>query len=129
MDAPQQTCILVAEADVLVRNLIGVILQKQGHQVLAAATKEEALALSRGFPRIDLVLSSLGIEYPVEIGKERPEMRIIRLSAATCFALREFVAGVGPRGFGRQECLPRNLAEKIQQALTDSDFPRDPVEV
>jgi CheY-like chemotaxis protein len=57
---PSQTVILIAEDDVIIRNFVRVVLEKQGYFVLTACDGEEALALSRQYPgNIDALLSDV----------------------------------------------------------------------
>ena len=52
--------VLVAEDDVLVRNLINVVLSRAGYAVLLAADGEEALQISRHYAgEINLLLSDV----------------------------------------------------------------------
>ena len=76
--------ILVAEDDVIVRNTVRVLLQKEGHDVLVAADGYEALELSRDYTgSIDLLLTDMrmprmgGAALVEQIRKERPEIRIL----------------------------------------------------
>jgi two-component system cell cycle sensor histidine kinase/response regulator CckA len=76
--------ILVAEDDVIVRNTVRVLLQKDGHDVLVAADGYEALELSRDYQgSIDLLLTDMrmprmgGAALIEQIRKERPGIRIL----------------------------------------------------
>lgn len=129
-------CILVAENDVLVRNLISSILNHQGHNVLAAANGDEALELCRTFAgRILLFISSNGRPQSLNgtvlsqcIIAQRPDTRSIVISAATSADLK-IIANEVPAGSLGQRLLPARLQELIGQAISGSDFPNNPVKV
>jgi len=53
-----QSVILVADDEALVRNLVTLLLQQDGHLVLSAANGHEGLELSRRYPgSIELVIT------------------------------------------------------------------------
>ena len=47
---PNQSVILLAEDEPVVRNVVRIVLQKEGYFVLAAHDGDEALKISRTFP-------------------------------------------------------------------------------
>lgn len=58
-----QSVILVADDEALIRNLVTLLLQQNGHLVLSAANGHEGLELSRRYPgTIDLVITD--VEMP-----------------------------------------------------------------
>jgi len=124
-----RTCILVAESDVLIRNLISTILSNEGHLVLAAANNAEALELSRTFAGEIRLLIAKSRDLAGTIGEERPAIRVILLLPATSAELKEVVRKVDPGAFPQQVALPRELREFIQRALTDTNFGSAFVEV
>ena len=103
--------ILVAEDEVMVRNLARHILEAEGHEVLAAADGAEALALSRGYTgAIDLLITDVmmprldGFGLIRQILQERPNLRILvmsgtpgdmpRLPVSIPFLIKPFLSGV-----------------------------------
>ncbi len=90
--APQQqqgqSVILVAEDEVLVRNLIATLLHRDGHFVLAAAHGVEALELSRSYQHpINLLITDIqmprmnGLDLTHYIMRERPGIKVLLISA------------------------------------------------
>jgi len=84
-----QFVILVADDEVMVRNLVTLLLQREGHLVLAAADGREGLALSRKYPgKIDLVITDVdmprlnGADLCAHLLEERPEIKALVMSSA-----------------------------------------------
>jgi len=79
--------ILVAEDDVMVRNVVRLLLQEEGHEVLVAIDGYEALQLSRQYQgTIDLLLTDVklpridGLALVEQILTERPQIKILVMS-------------------------------------------------
>lgn len=79
--------ILVAEDDVMVRNVVRILLQEEGHEVLVAIDGHEALELSRQYQgTIDLLLTDVkmprvdGLALVEQILMERPQIKILVMS-------------------------------------------------
>jgi len=79
-----QPIILVADDEVMIRNLVTLLLQAQGYVVLSAFDGQEALDLSRKYPgTIDLVITDVrmprldGIELCTRLLQERPGIKAI----------------------------------------------------
>jgi DNA-binding response OmpR family regulator len=84
-----QFVVLVADDDVLVRNLVTILLQRGGYVVLAAADGQEGLELSRNYPgRIDLVITDMkmprlnGMDLVGHLLIERPGIKTIVMSGS-----------------------------------------------
>src|SRR5581483_5051002 len=82
-----QLVVLVAEDEVIVRNLLRIGLEAAGFFVLAAADGDEALQLSRKFPGTihglvsDIVMPNLdGIRLREQILRERPAVKVLLIS-------------------------------------------------
>ena len=83
--APQTPrVVLVAEDEVVVRNVVCLILQRDGYQVLSAADGREALELARQYQgTIDLLLSDInmpemdGPSLAEHVIEERPGIRVL----------------------------------------------------
>jgi len=79
--------ILVADDEVLLRNLITLLMQREGHSVLTAADGHEGLELSRRYPgKIDLVITDLemprlnGTDLCTQLMEERPGIKVLVIS-------------------------------------------------
>jgi DNA-binding NtrC family response regulator len=119
-------CILVADDDVLTRNLVSAILSHEGHSVLAAANNREALEISRTFKgEIHLLIANSSdwsrSELAQVIAVERPQVRVILLSASTRVELKEVVRQMHPGAF-QHASLPPALSAAVRRALDNSDF-------
>ena len=82
-----QTVILLADDEVLIRNVARKVLQSAGYFVLPANDGEEALNISRQYPgKIDVLLSDVnmpnldGLELREQILFERPETKVLLMS-------------------------------------------------
>jgi CheY-like chemotaxis protein len=81
---------LIAEDDVMVRNVVRIALEEEGYFVLAAGDGEQALSLSRQFPgTIHALLSDVempnldGLELRKIILTERPGIKVLLMSGFT----------------------------------------------
>jgi CheY-like chemotaxis protein len=88
--------ILVAEDEVIVRNVVCLLLQREGYQVLSAADGKEALELARQYQgTIDLLLSDIkmprmdGISLAEHVIEERPGIRVLLMSGKVSAEIRE----------------------------------------
>ena len=79
--------ILLAEDDVVIRNLLLLVLHQASYAVLVAADGQEAMALSRAFDaEIALLITDMemprmgGVELGELIMRERPGIRVLQLS-------------------------------------------------
>jgi two-component system cell cycle sensor histidine kinase/response regulator CckA len=120
---PGRTVVLIAEDDVMVRNLARVALEDEGYFVLAAGDGEQALFLSRQFPgTIHALLSDVkmpnldGLELRKTILAERPGIKVLLMSGYTGSPVenisvlsKPFVAGV----------LTQRMRELLAPALSD----------
>ena len=84
-----QPVILVADDEVLIRNLVTLLLQGEGYAVLSASDGQEALELSRKYPgTIDLVITDVemprlnGMDLCAHLLEERPGIKAIVMSGA-----------------------------------------------
>jgi CheY-like chemotaxis protein len=116
----QRAAILVAENNVLVRNLISTILGNQGYLVLAAANHAEGLEIARGFKGEIRLLITRNSDLAQAIKGERPETRVILLSERVSAELREIAHKVDPAAFLRHGSLPRELVIAIEKAMDSS---------
>ena len=91
-----QSVILVADDAVLIRNLVTILMQREGYFVLSAADGHEALELSRHYPgSIDLVITDVqmprlnGTDLCAHLLEERPGIKALLMSGAD---IREIVS-------------------------------------
>jgi two-component system, cell cycle sensor histidine kinase and response regulator CckA len=116
--------VLVADDDVLVRNLIHAILTRSGYSVLMAADGEEALELSRRFAgEIHLLLSDVTMprmddfRLVEQIREERPTTRALLISGKTS---SEILAGNVWFDFLHKPFVPEQLKAKLLEILSRS---------
>jgi DNA-binding response OmpR family regulator len=90
-----QSVILVADDEPLIRNLVTLIMQREGHFVLSAADGHEGLELSRQYPgAIDLLITDVnmprmnGTDLCGHLTEERPGIKVLMMSGAD---IREIV--------------------------------------
>lgn len=117
--------VLVAEDDVLVRNLINTVLVRAGYSVLLAADGEEALQLSRHYSgKIDLLLSDVmmprmdGVALAARIREERPETLALLISGRMS---SEIVDGNALFDFLRKPFVPAQLKSKLEEILSRTE--------
>jgi DNA-binding response OmpR family regulator len=79
--------IIVADDDVLIRNVVTILLQRQGYMVLSASDGQEGLELSRKYPgTIDLVITDVdmprlnGMNLVAHLQVERPGIKVLMMS-------------------------------------------------
>ena len=122
--APSATVILLAEAEALVRNLIQLMLTKEGYAVLAAKDGQEALELSAAFKDpIHLLLTDTrmprmdGIELKALVRAQRPEIKVIVMSGniANIIAIKNT-----PDAFLRKPFIPPTLLKCVQRVLVEA---------
>ena len=87
LDANQKVILLV-EDEPLVRNVLRIILERDGYFILTAADGEEALHLSHSFPGIiHLLLSGVemprmdGLQLVDRVREESPATKVLMMSA------------------------------------------------
>jgi DNA-binding response OmpR family regulator len=116
--------ILLAEDEELVRDLIALSLEREGHFVLVAADGRQALEMSRDYRgSIDLLITDIvmpqmdGIELSRHLQNERPEIRVLAISGKPA-------AEVMARDSGfvllQKPFLPRDLKAKVREVLAAS---------
>jgi DNA-binding response OmpR family regulator len=89
LPAGRHAVILVADDEPLIRNLVTLLMQQDGHLVLSVADGHEGLELSRQYPgTIDLLITDLqmprlnGIDLYAYLLQERPEIKVLVMSGA-----------------------------------------------
>jgi DNA-binding response OmpR family regulator len=81
--------VLVADDNALIRNLVTLLMQQEGHFVLSAADGHEGLELSRQYPgTIDLLITDMimprlnGADLCARLLEERPGIKTLVMSGA-----------------------------------------------
>jgi CheY-like chemotaxis protein len=122
---------LVAEDDVLVRNLVRHLLEREGYHVIVAGDGVEALELSRQHSgTIDLLLTDVvmprmnGLELVDVVRRERPELRVLVMSGHTS---RELRAEKIQLPFLRKPFLAEAFRKKVRETLANP--PTNPQEI
>jgi DNA-binding response OmpR family regulator len=118
--------VLLAEDDVLLRNLVRHTLERAGFLVFAAANGFEALALSQAYPgRIDVLITDMdmadmsGITIAWHVRGERPETLIIVLSRKVANPVE------GPETvFLPRRAAPATIVRKLKDMLGGADCSR-----
>ncbi|PWU12023.1 MAG: response regulator [Terriglobia bacterium] len=113
--------ILVADDEELVRDMILVMMRKDGYQVLIASDGAEALDLSRRYNgHINLLISDIqmprmtGIELADVLIKERPTMKVLLISGSTDLTIPRIFP------FLRKPFTPGALRDAIVRLLPSS---------
>jgi DNA-binding response OmpR family regulator len=85
----ERPIIIVADDEVLVRNIVTLLLQGQGYIVLTASDGQEGLELSRKYPgTIDLVITDVemprlnGMDLVTHLREERPGIKVLVMSGS-----------------------------------------------
>ena len=113
--------ILVAEDEVVVRNIVCLLLQKEGYQVLSAANGQEALDLAREYHgTIDLLLTDVkmpgmdGLVLAQHVIAERPGIRVLLMSGKLSAEIREKNVRLP---FLRKPFVPAVFRDKVRDVL------------
>ena len=118
--------VLLAEDEVVVRNLLHRILVLQGYEVLVGANGREALELSQAFDgEIHLILSDVhmpemnGLDLAVAVRVTRPRVEILLMSGRFSGELSKLPS---LSEVIRKPFLPKALIERVQTLLTRREF-------
>ena len=118
---PGETVILLAEDEVLIRNLVGTMLIREGYGVLSAANGREAFEICETFKDpINLLLTDVrmpemdGLELAQRVKAFRPEVKIILMSGQMDNAI---ISGNRPDAFLRKPFVRPTLLKSIQAVL------------
>ena len=113
--------VLVAEDEVVVRNIVCLLLDHEGYQVLSAADGKEALELAREYRgTIDLLLSDVkmprmdGISLAEHVINERPGIRVLLMSGKVSEEIRTKNIRLP---FLRKPFVPSEFREKVRAVL------------
>ena len=122
---PKETVILLAEDNPVVRNLVGLMLSKEGYSVLTAKDGQEALEIcSRFKDPIHLLLTDKtmpqmnGLELAESVLKKRSEIKIMIMSGETADTILNKNT---PDAFLPKPFMPPTLLTCVRRLLT-SEF-------
>ena len=104
------------------RNIVCMLLQHEGYQVLSAADGEEALQLAREYHgTIDLLLSDVkmprmdGVQLAEHVVKERPGVRVLLMSGKVSDEIRQRNVRLP---FLRKPFVPSEFRKRIREVLS-----------
>ena len=122
---PKETVILVAEDDAMVRNLVGLMLSKEGYTVLTAKDGQEAFEICGKFKYpIHLILTDVtmprmnGLDFAERCVQKRPGTKVMVMSGETAEAVLNKNT---PVAFLPKPFMPPTLIRCVQLLLT-SEF-------
>jgi CheY-like chemotaxis protein len=120
--------ILVVEDDTITREGLGVVLRREGYEILLAANGEEALASLRHASPDAILLDMLmpvldGWHFLERLRTERPSFTfpILIFSGALTTLSRQWAADHGCVGFIRKPIDPEKMLEQIRRCLIPSN--------
>ena len=121
----KETVILIAEDEAVVRNLVRLMLSKEGYATLTANDGQEAMEICEMFKDpIHLLLTDInmprmnGLKLAERIRELRPDTKIMIMSAQTADTI--FKENT-PDAFLRKPFIPPTLLKCVQRVLT-TDF-------
>ncbi len=113
--------VLLAEDEVLVRNLLNRILTQHGYTVLVSSNGREALDVAGAFSgKIDLLLSDVhmpemnGLDLAEQFRQRRPETTILMMSGRYSGELSVLPPA---NNFIRKPFLPKALISRLEEVL------------
>ena len=120
----KETVILLAEDEAVVRNLVRLMLEKEGYALLTANDGQEALEICEKFADpIHLLLTDVqmprmnGLELAERVREQRPEIKVMMMSGQTTTTILEKNT---PDAFLRKPFIPPTLLQCVQRVLTSS---------
>ncbi len=118
---PNETVILLAEDDPIVRNLINTLLTQERYAVLAANDGQEAWEIFEAYTDpIHLLLTDIemprmkGWDLLARVRAKRPDLKVIAMSGYTVDLIR---AENRPDAFLKKPFIPPTLLSCIQRVL------------
>ncbi len=125
--------ILLVEDDEQIRTMSGVILRRQGYDVLEAESGAAAISLSRRFkPPIQLLVTDVvmpelsGRELALQLVSERPRMRVLYVSGHTDNAIAHHGVLEPGLAFLEKPITPLGLLRKVREVLLAPAKPPEP---
>jgi CheY-like chemotaxis protein len=118
--------ILVVEDDEALRQLINQVLCEAGYTVLGARSAEEARTLTRGEPRVQLLVTDLvlpgtnGRRLAEELRRTDPRLAVLMISGYTADTLDDYEMLAGSTAFLQKPFLPEDLHARVRSLLDDA---------
>jgi DNA-binding NtrC family response regulator len=116
--------VLVAEDDVMVRNILVKILSHQNYEVLEADNAVEAMQLSRGFDGIiHLVVANESLKTPgtrelfEQLQQSRPDLKVLQISGHPFHTLERRQALIPGAEFLQKPFHAKGLTDKVSKML------------
>jgi CheY-like chemotaxis protein len=111
--------ILVVDDDATVRDLLKVILEREGYAVSVAADGKEAIRLFRREPA-DLIITDIimpeqeGLKTIFDLRREYPGIKIIAISGGGQYGLNDYLEAAAAFGANRTFAKPFDRSELIK---------------
>jgi CheY-like chemotaxis protein len=122
---PSSTVILLAEDDVIIRNLVRTMLTKQGYPVLTAADGVEAMEVCKEFSdAIHMLITNVtmprmdGLTLSMKVREARADIKIIVMSGQTN---ADILYGNRLDAFLRKPFAPATLLKTVQDLMDGQD--------
>jgi CheY-like chemotaxis protein len=122
--APNETVILLAEDEPVVRNLVRAMLTQAGYAVLTANDGAEAIDICKAYTdEIHLFLTDIlmpkvdGVAASAAVRKLRPKTKVIVMTGATTATIR---AENRPDAFLRKPFVPPTLLKCVEKVLASA---------
>src|SRR5215471_8756227 len=120
----KETVILLAEDEAVVRNLVRLMLEKEGYDLLAANDGQEALEICEKFTDpIHLLLTDVqiprmnGLELAERVREKGPEIKVMIMSGQMTTTILEKNT---PDAFLKKPFIPPTLLQCVQRVLTSA---------
>jgi PAS domain S-box-containing protein len=116
--------VLLVEDEQAVRELVRIILERAGHQVIEAATPEDAIAQFNGTESVDLLVTDVvmpgmsGFDLFHTLVERLPSLRVLFISGYTDYALFEPIIADRGAAFLEKPFSAEALTIKVREALT-----------
>ena len=122
---PTESCksVLLVDDELLVRDFAGMLLRQSGYSVLPACDAAEALHISCGNPRIDVLLTDVqmgddrinGFDLAVLVMTEHPGIQVVIMSG---LPENESLAATNGLAFLAKPFQPATLIDCVREALS-----------
>src|ERR1051326_2605877 len=116
-------CIMLVDDEPLIRDLAGTLLRQSGYTVLPACDAAEALQISCGNARIDVLLTDVemgegrmnGFELADQVTKEHPGIHVVIMSG---LPENESLAATNGLAFLSKPFQPATLIDRVREVLS-----------
>lgn len=118
--------VLVVDDDATVRDLLKVILEKEGYAVSVAADGKEAIRFVRGKP-VDLIITDIimpeqeGLKTIFDLRREYRKIKIIAISGGGQYGLKDYLEAAAAFGADRTIAKPfdrKELVKAVRELLS-----------